>query len=1030
MKHAGKVIWITLCTLLICAQAIAQDPVKKVSKLYTDNQRDSALTLIEYYMPIYQDQEKWDTVVALQRLKATVYSAERGLQAALDEFDLAENLAKEHLEVIDEQYLQVLLKKGNCLLQMHNYEACESYLNQVLQHASNITDTVGFAARAYADLAWMFHVRKKYQQALDAAGNALQLTLALDPVDSFALLQCYRVLGLTNEHLGRIDSTHFYKSRAFQLMQELYPPGHVNIGIAHLDMMGYYFEVQDMAKAMDHVKKAEAIFADNYLKNGQGRYLAIAMNNVGLIYSVLGEKQLSYTYQSKGLGLLQKDFGEMNPIFIESYCSMAELEIDRGNHNSAKEWLDKASTTLKGGQQENKEQENYINTFYSKLYLGEGKVDKALEIALALYDYYEIKNETYSKRGINIASRLSEIYMNKKDYDKSQEWANHKLRIIDSLFSNKGPAGLEILNKKLEIARATNNDALFEQTSREILRRMHSGSGELRLANCYPASQLVDYAGHKAEYLADKMHSEPSKVAAYYDFIDDFETYYNQHLSIIRSNQTIAGHAAKLKTIYGPGLAYFVDHDKSAALIFSEKIKAFLTRIILQSHMIQSEDGGARLQLDLNKTLALMVEDNSDSLYLRAGKLMEDFNRHKDSLLKDDPLAYNKAYGFPELSEENMFADVGRNEGVLAYAVVDSSLYVMGKLGGQIFTKTLAFQNVLDLLDRPDQGALKQLYGMLIPEPMRATKRYFIVPDGALYHFNFEQLVDDNDRFLLETKRIRYAYSASVYSYQKRINAAKGRYPTRLMAITPGFSDGLKEAYISSAKNEWIDSAYIYFVQQPFLRELAERLGRMGGTRVFTGVEATESAVKNHASGCRVIHIGTHGIIDDGSPLFSKLVFAKDSLEDGYLHTYEIYGQRLDADLAVLSACESGTGNLSSGEGVLSLAHAFTHAGCPSVLMSLWKIDERSSAQILERFYEYLMDGYSKSTSLRKAKLDYLASAPPELRAPYYWAGLIIMGEDSPVASPWLGYRKWWLAGGLTLVLFGLIYVGRRINEA
>jgi len=153
--------------------------------------------------------------------------------------------------------------------------------------------------------------------------------------------------------------------------------------------------------------------------------------------------------------------------------------------------------------------------------------------------------------------------------------------------------------------------------------------------------------------------------------------------------------------------------------------------------------------------------------------------------------------------------------------------------------------------------------------------------------------------------------------------------------VTPGFAQSLKDSYLEGASDEEIDSSWLTFLQQPFLINLASTLASVKTSKSLTDSQATESGYKAHSSNYRIIHFGTHGILDDKSPLFSKLIFAKDKEEDGYLHTYEIYGQNLNADLAVLSACQTGKGKWSDGEGVISLAHGFTYAGCPSVVMSM-----------------------------------------------------------------------------------------------
>jgi CHAT domain-containing protein len=140
------------------------------------------------------------------------------------------------------------------------------------------------------------------------------------------------------------------------------------------------------------------------------------------------------------------------------------------------------------------------------------------------------------------------------------------------------------------------------------------------------------------------------------------------------------------------------------------------------------------------------------------------------------------------------------------------------------------------------------------------------------------------------------------------------------------------------------------------------------------------------------------------SPMYSRLVLSKDSAGadaegDGYLHAYEIYELDLRAQLAVLTACETGTGK-DDGEGVRSLGYGFAYAGCPSLVTSLWSIDEQISSAIIKRFYELLADGLPKHLAMRQAKLDHLASVEGELALPYYWAGLVLVGDVEPVRMP------------------------------
>jgi len=120
-------------------------------------------------------------------------------------------------------------------------------------------------------------------------------------------------------------------------------------------------------------------------------------------------------------------------------------------------------------------------------------------------------------------------------------------------------------------------------------------------------------------------------------------------------------------------------------------------------------------------------------------------------------------------------------------------------------------------------------------------------------------------------------------------------------------------------------------------------------------------------------------------------------LHDNSLYTFEIYNTNLSSNLAILTACETGKPTYQSGEGMISLAHAFNYAGSESILTSLWKIDEVSSSTIIDAFYKNIGEGMPKDEALRAAKTSYLATAEGRLRDPAYWAGLVLIGDCSPI---------------------------------
>lgn len=204
-------------------------------------------------------------------------------------------------------------------------------------------------------------------------------------------------------------------------------------------------------------------------------------------------------------------------------------------------------------------------------------------------------------------------------------------------------------------------------------------------------------------------------------------------------------------------------------------------------------------------------------------------------------------------------------------------------------------------------------------------------------------------------------------------------------------------------------------------REVTE-IGDIIPRKIFLGEKASEENFKKYAPNAAIIHLATHTIINEDEPMYSKLIFSpKDTaLEDGLLHTYELYNLDLNAKLAVLSACNTGTGKLIRGEGIMSLARGFMYAGCPGIVMSLWPVDDRSTSGIMSQFYSGISDGLDKETALRTAKLNYLRNAGDIKSAPYYWAGFVLIGDSGPVKLKKNCHVFHWLIPAL--VLAGVIF--------
>lgn len=321
-------------------------------------------------------------------------------------------------------------------------------------------------------------------------------------------------------------------------------------------------------------------------------------------------------------------------------------------------------------------------------------------------------------------------------------------------------------------------------------------------------------------------------------------------------------------------------------------------------------------------------------------------------------------------------------------------------------------------------------------EPKLTAKELLLVPDGPLGAVNFEVLCaqpagrDPLEHLLIQRYTMGYLLSVTT---ALQFTALADQRGNGILAMAPGFTDQEKQAYLAQVPDSGsADRHYLSFVRQPFAVRTAQAMGRSNSATVMTGSQASEEAFRKTAASYGILFLGTHAEMNPTAPMYSRLVLSKDgdgstTDGDGYLHAYEIYELDLRAQLAVIAACESGNGRIDPGEGVRSLGAGFAYAGCPSLVMSLWSIDEKVTSEIIARFHENLARGMAKHEALRAAKLAHLAQAEDELLLPYYWAGLVVEGNVDPVPMDRKVAWCWWLLGAM-VVLVQIWWIRRRLR--
>lgn len=387
-----------------------------------------------------------------------------------------------------------------------------------------------------------------------------------------------------------------------------------------------------------------------------------------------------------------------------------------------------------------------------------------------------------------------------------------------------------------------------------------------------------------------------------------------------------------------------------------------------------------------------------------------------------EPVDLNQALPFFPSGTAGVFYSLGK--GMLHIMLVQSNELIVHstKLEQDVLKQTIVrLRNLaanpdsnLDLIKK--QG--KILYDFLIKpieQFIAGTPELILCPDGPLYQLAFALLSPDGDSWLVEKKAIRSIISTTILRETKNI-AITQKDRLRFLA----FGDPIYPEVQDLDGNEAIPTIRLgrslSLTSLPWTRTEVNVIGSLfqGESRIFLGPEANESRVREWSNEGRLVHFACHALIDELFPLNSGLVLSVgekvgNESEDGFLQAWEIIEYlRLQAELVVLSACQTGLGQEMGGEGIIGLTRAFHYAGARNVISTYWNIADISTSLFMKKFYFYYSQGNTFSVSLAATQKDFIQD-PNQLsdglsedqktylssmNHPFFWAGFVLSGAN------------------------------------
>jgi len=465
---------------------------------------------------------------------------------------------------------------------------------------------------------------------------------------------------------------------------------------------------------------------------------------------------------------------------------------------------------------------------------------------------------------------------------------------------------------------------------------------------------------------------------------------------------------------------------------------------------------------NFEKPDSALIEEYNEKIF-EATRERDELNR----LLEEEyPDYYNLKYSNSMLSINEIQKHMDKNDAIFEYVIVDeeekqtsdnkvtteSYLFtILITKNNQTFHKSIidttfqnSLENVFSFMSNPAYLFTKNndskefciashnLYNVLIApfEEELINKNLVFIPDGKLNYISFDGLLQnlpDTSKlinfseldYLIKEYNINYANSVNIL-FQNRSLPQKIKNST--LAFAPNYdSEQFK-----------LSNASYTLMPLPGVQKEVDAIAKTLKTKIFRGEDASEENFRKYSSDYDILHLAMHAYINDSLPAFSRLAFSphtKDSTlnEDGWLNTTDIYNLELNARLTVLSACNTGVGKLQKGEGMMSLARGFLYAGCPSIIMSLWEVEDESGTEIMSSFYKNLKKGKTKDEALRLAKLSYLKNSNSRLAHPHYWLSFKSIGDNSPIYT---SYDIYFFAVLILLILAFTIDQTIRIRKA
>ncbi|PID93284.1 MAG: hypothetical protein CSA95_08515 [Bacteroidetes bacterium] len=924
-------------------------------------------------------------------------------------------------KAVDTSFMERIYNlQGQCFFHLSKMEEALNAYQKALTLATNYTKQHPNHLLKYTLAVGTVYAKKgEIDQANRYFEEAINLQKEIDRPITY-----YDIISLNNMGKLYFDNKRFREAsnmfdKAIRLATQMDPPNQQLLGDIYINQGNIYLQITDFPKAREYYLKAASLSSIGDTK------AQILINNIGYTYYRQQNYEEAIPYFQKSI-----DQAPSQPDAIKSMRSLAQCY-------EALKQLDKAEHFFVAAIAHTKQDDGTVTMEhilslqdYGQFLLKTARTAEGIALLDQCITYYEEQRGNKKDNEAELHTNLAKSYIRQGQLSTALFHAQKALMLLESNFS-----GDSIMN---------DSDIFQSESPYELLGVL---ALKAHILHKMGDQQEDSTYWHQAENTYALATSIFKKVKIAYRYDESKLLIANQSHQLFRDAIELAyKRYLKSEDRHFLEMAFtYLENIKYSTLLEAYREKALMEKIIGSEEHTELQRIQKEIEKNTHLRSSMLPEAERHPQWLKDSLNATIFNLNREREKIENQL--HKLY--PEFSRLNKRLNVitpqkiqqnlRRGEVLLEYGLRDSTVYTFCISRKSILMQSNHIDHTyLDSLrmainakDPSQNHNLKEfqqfirassyLYDILIRpfEKEIAGKSIIIIPDGKLGYIPFEALITNKPslekmdyrkaHYLIKDHGISYAYSSTILLENDR-QPQKGK-KRAVLAYAPRYQNFRHK-----------DSTLNHLSPIPGTSKEVETICKIYGGKAIIGDDATEDSFKSISQDYQIIHLAMHTLINPQQPSFSKLVFAPphtDAQEDGVLFTDELFHLSLKADMAVLSACQTGDGTIHEGEGILSLARGFFYAGISSVVMTLWPVDDGSSPVIMEAFYRYLRKGYTKEQALQRAKLDLLKHNDPVSSHPKYWAGYVTIGNQAPLRR---GPQSCYMIGLIGVLILGRLF--------